>query len=217
MDEACRITIPSGYGIGYGKGTIASAKYEIKLGQGTHYLLARNGRGKTTLLRSIAGSLSALVGRAYVRGNVQFVPEDIEYNDHLSAKVILKALLPSESLQDCLAFAERIELDVNKNYRDLSTGNKRKISWLMAEFSCSKDGGDVLLLDEPFTGVDSYVRNAFMEYWSECQSGVCRLVSCHPDFDSMGIHSAVLISDGEITHTGSNQGKSWGELKGALI
>ena len=216
MDETCMITIPPGFAIGYKGHSIAEAQEGITLAEGTHYLLARNGRGKTTLLRTIAGSLAAVAGRALVQGRLQFVPEDIEYNDHLSAQVVLSALVPKPRLGECFAFAERIELDLKKNYRDLSTGNKRKISWLMAEFSCDLTAGNVILLDEPFTGVDSYVREAFLDYWSELDDGICRLVSCHPDFDSMSITSAVLISDGAITSARSDQGESWGVLKDGL-
>ena len=216
MEETCKITIPEGFGVGYKKHSIASASAEIELADGTHYLLARNGRGKTTLLRTIAGSLDSIFGSSQVLGKIQYVPEDIEYDDHLSAEVILKTLVPQSRRSECLAFAEKVELEVKKNYRDLSTGNKRKISWLMAEFCCELGVGNVLLLDEPFTGLDSYVRQAFMEYWEENQDGICRLVSCHPDFDSMAINSAVLISDEKITASNSSAGQSWGNLKEGL-
>ena len=215
MDRTCSISIPPGFKIGY-TAALASVDSEITLKDGTHYLLARNGRGKTTLLRTIAGSLPPVAGQALMQGGVQFVPEDIEYNDHLTAQVILRALVPKGRQEECFSFAERIELNCKKNYSDLSTGNKRKISWLMAEFSCDLDVGNVILLDEPFTGLDSYVREAFLEYWSEHDDGICRLVSCHPDFDSMSINSAVLISDGEITSASSDHGNSWGALKDSL-
>lgn len=215
MDRECSIVIPPKLAIGY-KSTLAEVERNIELGDGTHYLLARNGRGKTTLLKTLAGSLPPVAGRVSTQGLVQFVPEDIEYNDHLSAEVILKALVSKERIGECLEFADRVELDTKKCYRDLSTGNKRKISWLMAEFSCEPKGGNVLLLDEPFTGLDSYVREAFMEYWAKNENGVCRLVSCHPDFDSMSINSAVLISDGVITASNSARGACWGDLKGSL-
>ncbi|MFC5049930.1 ATP-binding cassette domain-containing protein [Rubritalea spongiae] len=216
MARTSRITIPPEFEIGYKKSAIAVSNEAISLETGTHYLLARNGRGKTTLLRTLAGSLQAVSGNAEVEGFVQYIPEDIEYDAHLSAEVILKTLVPKGRREACLAFADKVELDVKKNYRDLSTGNKRKISWLMAEFCCDVARGNVLLLDEPFTGLDSYVREAFMEYWEENEEGVCRLVSCHPDFDSMAINSAVIISEGKIVASTSADGQSWGELKEGL-
>jgi ABC-type multidrug transport system ATPase subunit len=215
MKKTCSISIPRGYEIGYGT-ALASVEAEIELSEGTHNLLARNGRGKTPLLRSLAKSLKAVSGEATVEGLVQFVPEDIEYDDHLSAEVIIKALVPKARREACIEFAKKVELDVKKNYRDLSTGNKRKISWLMAEFCCDPKKGNVLLLDEPFTGLDSYVREVFMDYWEKNEEGICRLVSCHPDFDSMAIRSAVLISEEKITASNSDAGQSWGALKEEL-
>jgi len=215
MNRTCSINIPQGFEVGYST-ALASAESKFTLKNGTHYLLARNGRGKTTLLRTLAGCLVSVNGSAELTGRVQFVPEDIEYNDYLSAQVILNVLVSKGRHEECFAFADRIELDLKKNYKNLSTGNKRKVSWLMAEFSCDLDAGNVLLLDEPFTGLDSYVRDAFLDYWSERDDGICRLVSCHPDFDSMAINSAVLISDGEITSASSDQGNSWGALKDGL-
>lgn len=216
MNLTCGVQMKPGFAIGYNK-DLAVARDSIDLGEGTHYLLARNGRGKTTLLRTLAGVLSARAEGASLLGRGQFVAEDIYYNDHLSAGVILKALLPAAKVKECLDFADKIELDVKKAYRALSTGNKRKVSWLMAEFSCDDEQGNVLLLDEPFTGVDSFVREAFMEYWEAHEQGVCRLVSCHPDFDSMNIKSAVLISEGKLSLENSEGMRSWGQLKTQLV
>ena len=51
----------------------------------------------------------------------------------------------------------------------------------------------------------------------ERESGVLRLVSCHPDFDSMEIASSILISDGEIAHlSGGDVPGQWGQLKSKL-
>lgn len=152
-----------------------------------------------------------------VRGVAQFVAEDIYYDKHLTPKSILSCVLPKENVKSCLEFADKVELDVSKTFRELSTGNKRKVSWLMAEFSCLPGEGDVLLLDEPFTGIDSHVRELFMEYWAENEVGVCRLVSCHPDFNSMKIESALLISEGEICATSKDEEYTWGELKNSLV
>lgn len=211
----CKIILQKGMSIGY-HSDLAAIADEIELGEGTHYLLARNGRGKTTLLRTLAGILKVRSGSFKAQGNIQFIPEDISYNDHLRSVDIFRCLIPKSRRADCLAFADTIELDVKKCYRSLSTGNKRKISWLMAEFSCDLEQSNILLLDEPFTGVDSFVRDKFMEYWESNREGICRLVSCHPDYDSMNIESAVLISDGVISAPTIDEVLSWGDLKGQL-
>ena len=47
--------------IGYDQ-SLAKFSETVELGGGTHFLLARNGRGKTTLLRTVAGSLKPVNG-----------------------------------------------------------------------------------------------------------------------------------------------------------
>ena len=208
------INASQGFAIGY-KGVLATAKEPLTLGKGTYYLLARNGRGKTTLLRTLAGVLRPLKGDVVVVEPRHFVPEDIAFDPELSARQILGALVTRSRLPLCIEWAERLELNISLPYRNLSTGNQRKVSWLMAEFVASD--GDVVLLDEPFTGLDSYAREIIMEYWEGVGSRQCRVVSCHPDFDSMAISSAVLISNGEITLETGDRAGSWGEFKGRLV
>jgi ATPase subunit of ABC transporter with duplicated ATPase domains len=68
-------SIRLGYGLAIGY-TAPLAKFEqsVELGGGTHFLLARNGRGKSTLLRTIAGSLKKLSGDFSTDGFMQYLP-----------------------------------------------------------------------------------------------------------------------------------------------
>lgn len=210
------IIMKPGYGIGY-RECLATVGKHIELGSGTHYLLARNGRGKTTLLRSLAGVLKPLKGESRCDGRCQLLGEDLAFDRELPAKVILKSLLHRENYQEALQLAEKLELDVKKPYGKLSTGNKRKVALLVAEFSVAEGQSDVLLLDEPFTGLDAFAREIFQDLWRSRQEGVLRLVSVHPDFDSMVMESSVLITDGRIVHlVGKETPKQWGELKKQL-
>ena len=61
--NAPKVGLSDGLSIGY-QSRLAAAEGDIELGSGTHYLLARNGRGKTTLLRTLAGVIKPLCGDA---------------------------------------------------------------------------------------------------------------------------------------------------------
>lgn len=211
-----QIELTNGLSIGY-KDQLAVSDSEIKLSSGTHYLLARNGRGKTTLLRTLAGVIKPLGGNFTCKGRCQLLSEDLTFDRELSAKVIFKSMLPKASCREALVLAGKLELDLKKPYGKLSTGNKRKVALLVAEFSVTENSSDILLLDEPFTGLDAFAREIFQDLWANQDSGVLRLVSCHPDFDSMEMKSSILISDGEISHlSGGKTPRSWGDLKTQL-
>ncbi|RYD31626.1 MAG: ATP-binding cassette domain-containing protein, partial [Verrucomicrobiaceae bacterium] len=194
---------------------IAVLETPIQLGGGTHFILARNGRGKTTLLRTIARTLRPVAGTLKTEGTLQYLPEDLRFDPEMTAGMILRSLVPKRRLEEALDLAERIELNLKRPYSRLSTGNRRKTNLIMAEFSVRPDTGNILLLDEPFSGLDAFARQAFEEIWRSSSDSVLRLVSCHPDYDSMTISSALLIDRASIRHlTGEDQ--TWSELKTLL-
>ena len=208
------IRLESGLTIGY---TAPLAKFEstTSLTGGTHFLLARNGRGKSTLLKTVAGSLKKLSGDFYTEGFMQYLPEDMRFDAEITPKSVFKALLPKDSQDAAFDLADRIELDVNKMYGRLSTGNRRKTALIMAEHSVKKDSGNILLLDEPFSGLDAFARETFEEMWDASSGNVLRLVSCHPDYDSMAMPSVLLIEGNNITHHSAKDQK-WSALKNLL-
>lgn len=214
LTRAPLIQLDSGLEIGYGK-PIASLEETVRLNGGTHFILARNGRGKTTLLRTIAGTLGKVGGTFSTQGAMQYLPEDLRFDPETTPAMIFRSLVPKARLADALSLAAKIELDVKKPYARLSTGNRRKTALIMAEFSVKQDQGNILLLDEPFSGLDAFARQAFEEIWRASSENVLRLVSCHPDYDSMEISSALLIEGERIRHlNGSDQ--TWSGLKNLL-
>jgi ABC-type multidrug transport system ATPase subunit len=208
------IHLDSGLEIGYAN-PIARFGQPVTLTGGTHFLLARNGRGKTTLLRTLARSLKPISGTFRMEGFTQYLPEDLRFDPFLSPATIFRTMLPTDRLTAALDLAKRIELDVNRLYGRLSTGNRRKTNLIMAEYSVKKDGGSILLLDEPFSGLDAFARQVFEEIWKESSDKVLRLVSCHPDYDSMEMPSALMIEGHNARHL-DGTGQTWSQLKQLL-
>jgi len=208
------IKLGPGLAIGY-TAPLATFSEEVELQGGTHFLLARNGRGKSTLLRTIAGSLRKLSGDFSTHGFMQYLPEDMRFDPEITPKTIFKSLLPKARHEAALSLADRIELDVNKVYGKLSTGNRRKTALIMAEYSVMPDRGNILLLDEPFSGLDAFARETFEEMWNKTSDNVLRLVSCHPDYDSMIMPSVLLIEGNKISHH-ADDGQKWSSLKALL-
>jgi ABC-type multidrug transport system ATPase subunit len=208
------ITLNRGLEIGYSS-SLASFEESVELHAGTHFLLARNGRGKTTLLRTLAGTLKPIAGEFRTKGLMQYLPEDLHFDPELSPSLIFRALLPKKRLGQATSLAQKIELDLKKPYSRLSTGNRRKTNLIMAEFSLREETGNILLLDEPFSGLDAFARQAFEELWQSTGENVLRLVSCHPDYDSMELPSALLIENGHARHSKAT-GQTWNQLKSLL-
>jgi ABC-type multidrug transport system ATPase subunit len=208
------IHLDSGLEIGYGK-PLARFGEPVSLSGGTHFLLARNGRGKSTLLRTLARTLKPVSGKFRTEGFMQYLPEDLRFDAEITPAMIFRTLLPKGRLNEALELAERIELDVKKEYGRLSTGNRRKTNLIAAEFSVKADRGNILLLDEPFSGLDAFARQVFEEIWHASAANVLRLVSCHPDYDSMEMPSALLIEGKTARHLNGG-GQTWNQLKNLL-
>jgi len=208
------IQLDTGLEIGYGS-PLAKFGESVNLSGGTHFLLARNGRGKTTLLRTLARTLKPVSGNFRTEGFVQYLPEDLRFDPEISPTMIFRTLLPKSRFADALDLAARIELDVKKPYGRLSTGNRRKTNLIAAEYSVKADRGNILLLDEPFSGLDAFARQTFEEIWRDSAVNVLRLVSCHPDYDSMEMPSALMIEGNAARHL-NNSGQTWCQLKNLL-
>ena len=121
------IHFESGLEIGYNS-TLARFGDVVNLSSGTHFLLARNGRGKTTLLRTLAGTLKSVKGKFRVEGFVQYLPEDLRFDPEITPATVFRMLIPKARQAAALDLAARIELDLKKPYGRLSTGNRRKTS-----------------------------------------------------------------------------------------
>lgn len=219
------VTIEKGLEIGYegrrwrGRKELrlAKAAEPIRLEPGRHLLLARNGRGKTTLLKTLASLIPALGGSYAIEGRTQYVDEELRFDPELTSRQIFRSFFHNGLFQTSLKLAERMELDVAKQYGKLSKGNRQKVALILAETRAHDGEGHVLLLDEPFSGLDFHVRNEVDAIWSENQENVLRLVCVHPDEPTLQAESALLISEGSIQqHHAAGGWVDWMETRKAL-
>lgn len=142
-------------------------------------LLGRNGAGKTTLLRILSNLITKYEGNASVDG------ERITENQNLVENIILvhNKMIPStfdsESIKSIYKWAAMIlpnwdeeykdrlakefGLDLKTKYSKLSEGNKNLVSLILGLAANT----EVVLFDEPSTGLDANNRYKFYEILME--------------------------------------------------
>ena len=116
-------------------------------------LAAPSGRGKTTLLRLIAGLEKPDSGEIRLGGRVAYLFQEDRLLPWLTAEENLTLI--GASREQALTALESVGLDcADKLPRELSGGMRRRLA--IARTICL--GGEILLLDEPFSGLDPVSR-----------------------------------------------------------
>lgn len=135
---------------------------------GVTLLQGGDGRGKSTLLRLLAGALPADAGQLRLNGvSLQEQPEayrrqlfwmeprstDFDQLTPVQFFASLGGRYPGfdETLLEPLVEGLGLEPHIDKKLFMLSTGSRRKV-WLAAAFA---SGADLLLIDEPFAALDA--------------------------------------------------------------
>ncbi|WP_093194897.1 ABC transporter ATP-binding protein [Salimicrobium halophilum] len=131
-------------------------------------LLGSNGAGKTTLLRMLAGILKANRGSVHIDGQpvfennavkerVIFLQDDLYFFSQYTPKqmaAFYKETYASWDEERYTSLKQMLGLDENKKINKLSKGMKRQVAFWLALSSKP----DVMILDEPFDGLDAVVR-----------------------------------------------------------
>jgi ABC-2 type transport system ATP-binding protein len=150
-----------------------------------------NGSGKTTTIRMLLDLIRPDRGDARVFGHdarahgleirrrVGYVPGELpQYGSLRVAEIVglLANLRGGVSRERITALAERFGLDLGARYRDLSHGNKQKVSLVQAFMHEPA----LLILDEPTLGLDPVMQEQFRELIRErVSSGATAFLSSH--------------------------------------
>ncbi|HTS15443.1 MAG TPA: ABC transporter ATP-binding protein [Candidatus Sulfotelmatobacter sp.] len=163
---------------------------EVRTGEVVGFL-GPNGAGKTTTLRCLLGLLRPTAGRITVFGldvatdgvaarrRMAYVPGELRLPERVTGSELVASLGRLRGSLDPArrdALAERLQLDLGRRVRELSTGNRRKVALLTAFLS----GADLLVLDEPTSGLDPLMQHVFLELVREARAaGATILLSSH--------------------------------------
>ncbi|GAB6885310.1 hypothetical protein B279_04750 [Streptococcus equinus ATCC 33317] len=176
---------------GNGKG-IFDVTVNIRKGE-VFGIVGVNGAGKTTTLRLLMGFLKASEGRAQIAGLdvwkdaaeikklVGYVPGEIAFPDTKSGQTFLKLqldLLKEQKKHNKRVneLIQKLKIDLTADIKRMSKGMKQKVALVCAFMT----NADVLLLDEPTTGLDPVMRDVFIDLVKDAKKrGTTIIMSSH--------------------------------------
>ena len=162
------------YGDGHG---IFDLNFSIKKGE-VFGFVGTNGSGKTTTIRHLMGFLKAQSGECLINGYncwsdateikkyVSYVPGEIAFPDLKTGTEFLKVqaeLLGLKNMDRANYLCQKLQLDTSANLKRMSKGMKQKTA-IVAAFMTDKE---ILILDEPTTGLDPLMRETFLDLIKE--------------------------------------------------
>lgn len=177
-----------------------------------------NGAGKSTTIRTLLGLISPTSGSASVMGldcvkdrtailvQVGYMPsEALFYPDMRVSEVIrLSADLRKRDCRaEAAALCEALELDTRKKIRELSLGNRKKVSIVCA----MQHRPALYVLDEPTSGLDPLVQRAFWSLLEERRrEGAAVFLSSHVLYEVQRYcDRAAIIREGRLVVEGTTQ------------
>jgi ABC-2 type transport system ATP-binding protein len=163
---------------------------EVRAGEVLGFL-GPNGAGKTTTLRLLMGFLRPTAGCARVHGldawrdrvavhaRTGYLPGEVRLWPRLTAREAAGHLARLRGLghdPGTADLAKRLDVDLDRPFRELSKGNRQKAGLLLALLG----DPELLLLDEPTSGLDPLIQQEFHHILRErAEAGAAVMLSSH--------------------------------------
>jgi ABC-2 type transport system ATP-binding protein len=187
----------------------------MELGTGVLGLIGHNGAGKTTLLNMICTLSRPSSGRILFNGvdivqqpdamrrRLGFLPQEfgapanLRARDFLLYLAALKGVRDTGRVQRCLEMVNLHEF-AQRRMGDFSGGMRRRLGIAQALLG----DPDVLIVDEPTTGLDLDERLRFRSLMAEIGSGKLVIISTHivSDVEHIATELAVMSTGRLVTH-----------------
>jgi ABC-2 type transport system ATP-binding protein len=184
---------------------------------GAFGLIGPNGAGKSTTIKMLMGMLSITSGSARVLGvdvaadpvevkqRVGYVPETHHIYRWMRVGEVIgfcKSCFREWNDQTCREMVGLFGLDLEKKVKHLSKGTQVKLALLLAV----SHEPDLLLLDEPLSGLDPIAREEFLDgvLRTICDRGQTVLISSHMLDDVRRLADTVgILYEGKLLLQGS--------------
>ena len=194
---------------------LALKEANIQVEKGTVYgFLGPNGAGKTTTIRIMLSILKPSSGEVklfgipvnrssvYIHERIGYIPGDVSLYGHLTVKQILNyfaSLRPSRSSSRMEEMIDLFDLDITKNTKALSKGNRQKVAIVQAFMH----DPELFIFDEPSSGLDPLMQQVLYDLIAdEAKKGKTFFISSHYLGETQKIADIVsIIRNGEIVST----------------
>jgi ABC-2 type transport system ATP-binding protein len=185
---------------------LALDRLDLAVPEGSIYaLIGPNGAGKTTLIKTLVNILHPHSGKASILGvdsrrlspgefaQLGYVSENQELPEWMTVGYFLRYLKPFYPTWDDTRAAEMLKqfnLPLDRKLSQLSRGMKMKAALVSSLAYRPK----LIILDEPFSGLDPLVRDEFIEGLLESASGATVFISSHDlaEIESFSSHIGYL-------------------------
>lgn len=207
--------------VSYSSGKKALDRVSLSLSTGVFGLLGPNGAGKSTLLRVVASVQKPESGSVSMNGaeaadspqawrrNVGYLPQDFGLPERLTVLEWLeyvgtiKGTLQSRPRRDrAMELLSRLNLWSNRDQRigTLSGGMRQRLGLAQALWG----EPDLLILDEPTTGLDVEERGRLLDLLAEVGERATVILSTHGVADIQDVCSRIgVLADGRLKFEGT--------------
>ena len=185
----------------------------LKIPEGDIFgFLGPNGAGKSTTIRSMLGFLKFDEGEIKILGmdsvkdhveilkNVGYMPSEAWFYNSMKVSDVIKYAADVRGLdckEEAAKICERLKVNTDKKIKELSLGNRKKVSIVCAMQHKPK----LFIFDEPTGGLDPLMQKNFFELINEyVDAGATCLLSTHVLSEvNKYCRNAAIMREGRLT------------------